>query len=113
MIVIDNLIGLLAFSMSVSLAASSGSSSFLGVLKLLAGNIGVLILGGVFGLFLRLLMPNGRSNDNRLIISISLLFAFCAICALMDISPMLGCMAMSMVYINISGDDRLFSIFSP
>ena len=40
--------------------------------------------------------------------AIALLFAFCGICALFDISPLLGCMSMSTVYINITDDDKLF-----
>ena len=82
----------------------------------LLSNLGVLVLGGLFGVFMKLLMPQKRSNDNRLIISIALLFAFCGICALFDISPLLGCMSMGTVYINISGDDKLFkqlNYFSP
>ena len=54
------------------------------------------------------LMPKKRSTDNRLIISVALLLAFCGICAVMDISPLLGCMSMGMVYINVTGDDKLF-----
>jgi Kef-type K+ transport system membrane component KefB len=75
-----------------------------------------MIIGGFFGYFLKLLMPRKRSNDNRLIISVSTLFVFCAICALLDISPLLGCITMGMVYINITGDDKLFkqlNYFSP
>jgi len=61
-------------------------------------------------------MPKKRSTDNRLIISIALLFTFCGICAVLDISPLLGCMSMGTVYINVSGDDKLFkqlNYFSP
>jgi Kef-type K+ transport system membrane component KefB len=61
-------------------------------------------------------MPKKRSNDNRLIILISTLFVFCGICALLEISPLLGCITMGMVYINITGDDKLYkqlNYFSP
>ena len=37
-------------------------------------------------------------------------------CAALDISPLLGCMAMGTVYINMTGDERLFrqlNYFSP
>ena len=57
-----------------------------------------------------------RSTDNRLIVSIALLFAFCGICAFLDVSPLLGCMSMGMVYINLTDDDKLFkqlNYFSP
>src|SRR5690606_7045925 len=65
------------------------------------------LLGGLFGLFLKYML-NNRSNDNRLIIALATLFVFCGICALLDISPLLGCMAMGTVYINVTNDDKLF-----
>ena len=67
----------------------------------------VLLLGGAFGFFLKLLLHK-RSTDNRLIVSIALLFAFCGICAMLDVSPLLGCMSMGTVYINLTDDKRLF-----
>ena len=78
------------------------------VLKPIAVNIGVLLLGGLFGVILKLLMPQKRSTDNRLIITVSLLFAFCGICTMLDVSPLLGCMSMGTVYINITHDEKLF-----
>lgn len=71
-------------------------------------NLGVFLLGGLFGLFLKLLMPKNRSKDNRIIISVSLLFAFCGICTMVDVSPLLGCMFMDTVYINLTDDGKLF-----
>jgi Kef-type K+ transport system membrane component KefB len=75
-----------------------------------------MVLGVFFGFFLKLLMPKKRSTDNRLIILISMLLVFCGICAILDISPLLGCITMGMVYINVSGDDKLYkqlNYFSP
>lgn len=111
-VALDDVVGLIEYSVAISLAlAVSMGSSHLGVvsiLKPIAINLGVLILGGLFGVFLKLLMPQKRSKDNRLIISVSLLFTFCGICALLDVSPLLGCMSMGTVYINIAGDEKLF-----
>ncbi len=118
-VALDNIVALLAYgvAISVAVALSSGETiSVSNVLLPLLSNLGVLVLGGVFGVFMKLLMPKKRSTDNRLIISIALLFAFCGICALLDISPLLGCMSMGTVYINVSGDDKLFkqlNYFSP
>ena len=78
-------------------------------------NLGVLGIGSLFGLLMKWMMKH-RSTDNRLIISIACLFTFCGACALLDVSPLLGCMSMGMVYINLSGDDKLFkqlNYFSP
>ena len=45
-----------------------------------------------------------------------MLFSYCGICAVIDVSPLLGCMAMGMVYINTTEDERMFrqlNYFSP
>ena len=118
-VALDDVVGLVAYSIAISVAlassAGAGGLSF-GVVGLpIIYNIFVLILGGFFGYLLKLLM-NNRSTDNRLIVSLALIFAFCGICAVMDVSPLLGCMSMGMVYINITNDDKLFkqlNYFSP
>lgn len=111
-VALDDVVGLLAYSVAISIAlALSMGTAALSVgsfLQPIAMNVGVFLLGGLFGLFLKLLMPKNRSKDNRLIISVSLLFAFCGICAMLDVSPLLGCMSMGTVYINITDDEKLF-----
>lgn len=116
-VALDELVALLAFSIAIAIAKSNKEGfDFLMILKTLGINIGVLIIGGLFGFIMKLMMPKKRSTDNRLIISLSILFFFCGICELLDISPLLGCMSMGMVYINVSGDEKLFrqlGYFSP
>ncbi|MDE6639670.1 MAG: cation:proton antiporter [Acetatifactor sp.] len=117
-VALDDVVGLIAYSIaiSVALAAKTGEFSVVSILKPILVNFGVLLLGGLFGWVMKLLMPKKRSTDNRLIISVATLFAFCGICALLDVSPLLGCMSMGMVYINITEDDKLFkqlNYFSP
>ena len=111
-VALDDVVGLIEYSVAISLALSvslgSASVGATGILKPIGINLGVLLLGGLFGLFLKLLMTKKRSKDNRLIISVSLIFAFCGICALLDVSPLLGCMSMGTVYINITNDEKLF-----
>lgn len=110
-VALDDVVGLLAYSVAISLAIALGSGgnslNLLSILRPIGINLGVCILGGLFGVGLKLLMQ-GRSKDNRLIVSISLLFAFCGICAMADVSPLLGCMSMGTVYINITDDEKLF-----
>lgn len=111
-VALDDVVGLIAYSVAISLALAlsmgSAALSVGSILQPIAMNLGVFLLGGVFGLFLKWLMPKKRSNDNRLIISVSLLFAFCGVCAMLDVSPLLGCMSMGTVYINITDDEKLF-----
>lgn len=119
-IALDDVLSLIAFSIALSIAGAflaDGASISAGtVITPIIVNIGIMILGGFFGFFLKVLMPKKRSVDNRLIILISTLFLFCGLCALLDISPLLGCLAMGMIYINVSDDDKLYkqiNYFSP
>lgn len=118
-VALDDVVGLVLYSIAISVALASldGTGFTLGALiRPVALNILIMALGGVFGLFMKLLMPSNRSTDNKLIISIALLFSFCGVCALLDVSPLLGCMAMGTVYTNIAENDKLFKqlgYFSP
>ncbi len=116
-VALDDVVGLVAYSVAISLALASMTGAFQvgNVVTPLLVNLFVFLLGGLFGLFLKLLLHK-RSTDNRLIVTIALLFAFCGICALLDVSALLGCMSMAMVYINTTDDSRLFkqlNYFSP
>lgn len=118
-IAVDNIIALLAYSMSISVATNMLSGAKLNLEDIIypvLTNIAVMALGYVFGVFLRLMIGEKRSNDNRLIIAIAFLFAFCGVCTILSISPLLGCMTMGMTYINLEGEDKLFkqiNYFSP
>ena len=119
-VALDDVVGLVLYSVAISVALASlggaGSFSFETLVKPVLLNLAALALGGVFGLFMKLLMPERRSTDNKLIISVALLFAFCGVCARIDVSPLLGCMAMGTVYTNVAENDKLFKqlgYFSP
>ena len=114
---LDDVVGLLFFSVAVSIGAAAEGTGvdFRDIVTPVLVNLAVILVGCLFGLFMKLLMSH-RSEDNRLIVSVALLFAFCGICAVCDVSPLLGCMSMGTVYINISDDDKLFkqlNYFSP
>lgn len=119
-VALDDVVGLVLYSVAISVALASlqgaGSFTFATLAKPIVLNLLVMALGGGFGLLMKLLMPSKRSTDNKLIISIALLFSFCGLCALLGISPLLGCMAMGTVYTNIAENDKLFkqlAYFSP
>ncbi len=116
-VALDDVVSLIAFSVAVSVALANlgGGFSAGDVLLPIAWNIMMIAVGIGFGFILKFLMAK-RSTDNRLIVSVAFLFAMCGIGAAVDVSPLLGCMAMGTVYINISGDDKLFkqlNYFSP
>ena len=119
-VALDDVVGLVLYSVAISAALASpggsGGCSFETSVKPGLLNLAALALGGLFGLVMKLLMPARRSTDNKLIISVALLFAFCGVCALLDVSPLLGCMAMGTVYTNVAENDKLFKqlgYFSP
>ena len=118
-VALDDVVGLIAYSVAISIVLATKSNEgfkIANVLLPIAKNLFTLLLGAGFGVLLKLLMPKNRSTDNRLIISISMIFMFCGICAMIDESPLLGCMAMGTIYINITNDEKLFmqlNYFSP
>ena len=117
-VALDDMVGLVAYSIGISIAVSAASGAKFSIISIiipLLSNTLVIFMGGFFGYVLKLLLTH-RNTDNRLIVSIAMLFAFCGICAAVGISPLLGCMAMGTVYINTSDDNRLFhqlGYFSP
>ena len=118
-VALDDVVGLVLYSMAISLATAVFSSTGFqvsAVLIPLGKNLLLLLLGCFFGFILKWLVGTRRSTDNRLIIAIAVLFSYCGICAVIDVSPLLGCMAMGMVYINTTEDERMFrqlNYFSP
>ena len=112
-VALDDVVGLVAYSIAISVALSSihgasGGSQFTVVVLPIIKNIGALVLGAFAGWILKLTAFNRQSTDNRLIIAICVLVVFCGICSFMDTSPLLGCMAIGTVYINTTKDDKLF-----
>ena len=118
-VALDDVVGLIAYSVAISIVLATKSEEgfkITNVLLPILKNMFTLFLGAGFGVLLKLLMPKNRSTDNRLIISISMIFLFCGICAMIDESPLLGCMAMGTIYMNIANDEKLFkqlNYFSP
>ncbi|MBO4666549.1 MAG: cation:proton antiporter [Bacilli bacterium] len=120
-VALDDIVCLVLYSIAIAIA-NAGNNSEAGfnfardILLPFGKTIGMLVLGGLFGVLLKLLMPESRSTDNKLIIGVATLFTFCGICAVIDTSPLLGCMAMGMVFTNIGGNPKFFrqmSYFSP
>ncbi len=113
----NDIFGLIFFSIAISLATglTLGTVTISDVLTPILLNLLMMIIGAIAGLVLKFLMAR-RSNDNRLIVSIALLFLICGVGSAIGVSPLLGCMIMGTVYVNVSGDEKLFKqirYFSP
>lgn len=116
-VALDDVVSLLAFSIAISVATASitGSIDAKSVVLPIAYNVLMIVLGVLEGFLLKFLMEK-RSTDNRLIVSVALLFSLCGVGAALNVSPLLACMVMGAVYVNASDDDKLFkqlNYFSP
>ena len=117
-VALDDVVCLVLYSVAISVADAVFSSAGFQIANILipvGKTLLMLLLGCLFGLLLKLFISR-RSTDNRLIVAVALLFSYDGICAVADVSPLLGCMAMGMVYINTTEDERLFrqlNYFSP
>ncbi len=119
-VALDDVVGLLAYSIAISVALASSASGagfeFRNIIAPILINFVSIIIGALLGVLLKMLLFPKRSTDNRLIISVAVLFGFCGLCEILEVSPLLGCMFMATVYINITDDDKLFkqiNTFSP
>lgn len=119
-VALDDVVSLVAYSAAIAFALHSltgrSSDPVRDLLLPIGSTLGMMLLGGFCGLLLKWLLPATRTADNRLILALGVLFAYCGLCDMLEISPLLGCMTMGMVYINLTGDDLLFAqlaSFSP
>ena len=117
-VALDDVVALLAYSIAVAIckAADGTSLDIMEIIQPIIYNLMAIILGAVFALIMGIFINTKRSTDNRLIIALAVIFGYCGICTIFDVSPLLGCMVMGSFYINITDDDRLFkqlNYFSP
>lgn len=104
----DDAVCLLVFSIAIAIVNAKVSPSAIDVILPLIYNTGALIVGFVSGAILSRLMAPQRSEDNRLILTVSLLLGIAGLCAAVDISPLLSCMLFGTTYINMTEDKELY-----
>lgn len=112
-IVVDSIVSLLLYTISISICIGvkeGGSLTFTDVAWPLAKMFICLFIGVVFGFALRFLISSKRTTDNRLIIVLAVLLLFCGICSLFGQSPLLGGIAIGLIYTNMSkSQEKLFA----
>lgn len=110
-VTIDDAVCLIAFSVATAVIGAESGAAFSArdVLLPLGLNLAALLLGFLGGFLLCSLITPRRSEDNRLILTISLLLGISGICCAVDVSPLLACMMVSAVYVNRTGDETLFA----
>lgn len=106
----DDAVCLTVFSVATAVvnAGTGLNVSTSDILMPIIYNIGALVIGFISGVILSKLMTPKRSEDNRLILTISLLLGIAGLCAAVDVSPLLSCMLFSTTYINITKDKELY-----
>lgn len=109
-VAMDDAVALLAFSACAAIAAGTESAAGFSVQSALkplvlslAMMLGAYLLGRALCALLR-----GRSSDHRLVLTCSAVFLIAAVCAALDVSPLLGCMVLGATYANVTGDKDLF-----
>ena len=112
-VAMDDVAGLAAYSIAIAAASStltgsSGGGTFQVVFLPLLINLLLIVLGAGFAWLLKLMTPTSRTADNRLIIAVAILLLFSGVSAIFEVSPLLGCMTMGMVFANIEGHEKLF-----
>jgi len=109
-IAFDDAVCLIAFSISAAIINSSAEIdvSAAKIILPVAYNIGALAIGFISGVVLSRLMTSKRSEENRLILTISLLLGISGLCVYVDISPLLSCMVFGASYINLTKDSELY-----
>ena len=112
-IVVDSIISLLLYTVSVSICIGMKPGATLAPADIawpIAKMLICLVIGVVFGFVLRFLISSKRTTDNRLIVVIAVLLLFCGVCSLFGQSPLLGGIAIGLVYTNMSkGEDKIFA----
>ena len=112
-VALDDVVTLILYSVAISICMALSSGGKVGFMEVgwpIIENIICLVIGFIFGFALRFLISSKRTTDNRLIIVVAVLLLFCGICSLFGQSPLLGCMAIGMVYTNTAKDeDKLFA----
>ena len=112
-IVVDSIVSLLLYTISISICLGmrdGATLEFGDVAWPLAKMLICLVIGIAFGFALRFLISSKRTTDNRLIIVVAVLLLFCGVCSLFGQSPLLGGIAIGMVYTNLSkGEEKIFA----
>lgn len=106
-VALDDAVALIAFSVSAAIL-SGGGGNIPGLLLPVLWSLLAVGMGVLAGIALHKLVDNGRSSDHRLVLIVGTLLLFTGLCSMLDISPLLSCMAIGTAYINAGGREHTF-----
>jgi Kef-type K+ transport system membrane component KefB len=105
-VAIDDAVALMAFGISVAIAKAINSHGTVPLAASLLDPIkeifGALIFGAILGVILKFLVKWYTGRGNRLSVSVAMVLFCIGISNILGVSPLLSCMAMSAVFVNIS-----------
>ncbi len=106
----DDAVCLIVFSTAIAIinADTTANISFSEIALPLVYNIGALVMGFASGAILSKLITPKRHEDNRLILTISLLLGITGLCAAVEVSPLLACIVFGTTYINMTKNRKLY-----
>lgn len=108
---LDDVVSLVAFSICIAVAQALSSNTKLSLSVFLIPiltNVVAILIGIAMGFILNKIINDRRTQDNKLIITISIILAMTGVCSVLDISPLLSSMALGAAYINLSNNSHLF-----
>ena len=108
---LDDAVALIAFSVCTALVEFMHADQALEwsvILLPILWNIMAIVLAVVLAWVLHHIISEKRSSDHRLVLVIAVILALTGICSCFAISPLLSCMVLGAVYINLSGNKDLF-----
>lgn len=112
-VAIDDAVAIISFGLSVAIAKAINSSESMSLAAALLDPLieifGAIIFGAVLGMILSLLTRWFTGRGNRLSVTIALILFCIGVSNAIGFSPLMACMAMSAIYVNISNvSDKVF-----
>lgn len=110
-VALDDTIALIAFSICAAIAEKmerGGKMEWIVFLLPLFLNLLALVLGAICGFLLKWIITEKRTKEHRLILVNAVIFGLTGCCTLLDVSPLLSCMVMGTVYVNMIDNKNLF-----
>ncbi|MBQ7889711.1 MAG: cation:proton antiporter [Erysipelotrichaceae bacterium] len=112
-VAIDDAVALMGFGISVAIAkvlANPNASVTSALIDPTVEIVGALIAGALFGVVYAYLVKIFTGRGNRMSVTFAMVFVCLGICEMFHLSSLLGCMAMSAVFVNLS--DQYETVFA-
>ncbi len=104
-VAIDDAVALMGFGISVAIAkvlANPNASVASALIDPTIEIVGALIVGGLLGIGYAFLVKYFTGRGNRMSVTFAMVFICLGLCEMFGLSSLLGCMAMSAVFVNLS-----------